>query len=174
MAPPTTSTTTPSHLTDGDVETLGREFDRIRDEVLAARGEPDARYIRRIVALQRGLEAGGRTTLLVSLFPPAWLGGTTALALAKILENMELGHNVMHGQWDWMRDPEIHSTTWEWDNVSAAEGWKKSHNYEHHTYTNIVGKDRDLGYTVLRLDPDQPWKPFHLAQPLFNIVLAVG
>ena len=87
---------------------------------------------------------------------------------------MELGHNVMHGQWDWMRDPEIHSTTWEWDNVSAAEGWKKSHNYEHHTYTNIVGKDRDLGYTLLRLDPDQPWKPFHLAQPLYNVVLAVG
>ena len=112
--------------------------------------------------------------LLVSLFPPAWLAGTTALAVAKVLENMELGHNVMHGQWDWMRDPEIHSTTWEWDNVSSAEGWKKSHNYEHHTYTNIVGKDRDLGYTLLRLDTDQPWKPFHLAQPLYNVVLAAG
>ena len=46
------------------------------------------------------------------------------LSVAKILENMEIGHNVMHGQWDWMRDPEIHSTTWEWDHVSAAESWK--------------------------------------------------
>ncbi|NIB33044.1 hypothetical protein HBB16_17035 [Pseudonocardia sp. MCCB 268] len=27
------------------------------------------------------------------------------LSIAKILENMEIGHNVMHGQWDWMRDP---------------------------------------------------------------------
>ena len=27
------------------------------------------------------------------------------LGLAKILENMEIGHNVMHAQWDWMRDP---------------------------------------------------------------------
>ena len=158
------------HLTPEDLDAIGRELDAIRDEVMADLGERDAAYIRKVVRAQRGLEGGGRAALLVSLFPPAWLAGTTALAVAKILENMELGHNVMHGQWDWMRDPEIHSTTWEWDNVSAAEGWKKSHNYEHHTYTNIVGKDRDLGYTLLRLDPDQPWKPFHLAQPLYNVV----
>jgi len=163
-----------AHLTPEDLDDIGRELDAIRDELMADLGERDAAYIRKVVKAQRGLEGAGRAALLVSLFPPAWLAGTTALAVAKVLENMELGHNVMHGQWDWMRDPEIHSTTWEWDNVSAAEGWKKSHNYEHHTYTNIVGKDRDLGYTLLRLDADQPWKPFHLAQPLYNIVLAAG
>ena len=168
------STTLLEHLTPDDLDDIGRELDAIRDEVMADLGERDAAYIRKVVKVQRGLEGGGRAALLVSLFPPAWLAGTTALAVAKMLENMELGHNVMHGQWDWMRDPEIHSTTWEWDNVSAAEGWKKSHNYEHHTYTNIVGKDRDLGYTLLRLDPDQPWKPFHLAQPLYNVVLALA
>ncbi|NKT56045.1 hypothetical protein GS896_25925 [Rhodococcus hoagii] len=43
---------------------------------------------------------------------PAWVAGTAMLSLAKIIENMELGHNVTHGQWDWMNDPEIHSTTW--------------------------------------------------------------
>ena len=161
-------------LTPEDLDAIGGELDAIRDEVLADLGERDAAYIRKVVKVQRGLEGAGRAALLVSLFPPAWLAGTTALSVAKVLENMELGHNVMHGQWDWMRDPEIHSTTWEWDNVTAAEGWKKSHNYEHHSYTNVVGKDRDLGYTLLRLDADQPWKPFHLAQPLYNIVLAVG
>ena len=56
----------------------------------------------------------------------------------------------MHGQWDWMRDPKIHSTTWEWDHACASEGWKKSHNYEHHTFTNVLGKDRDLGYSIMR------------------------
>jgi fatty acid desaturase len=56
-----------------------------------------------------------RGVLLFSLFPPAWLLGTAGLSVAKILENMEIGHNVLHGQWDWMRDPKIHSTTWEWD-----------------------------------------------------------
>src|ERR1700754_4337372 len=162
------------HLTPEDLDDIGRELDAIRDELMADLGERDAAYIRKVVKVQRGLEGAGRAALLVSLFPPAWLAGTTALAVAKVLENMEIGHNVMHGQWDWMRDPEIHSTTWEWDNISSAEGWKRSHNYEHHTYTNIVGKDRDLGYTLLRRAPAQPWKPFHLAQPLYNIVLAVA
>ena len=67
------------------------------------------------------------------------------LTLAKIIENMELGHNVMHGQWDWMNDPEIHSTTWEWDMTGPSEHWKRAHNYSHHTYTNIVGMDDDVG-----------------------------
>jgi linoleoyl-CoA desaturase len=163
-----------NHLTPEDVEAIGRELDAIRDELMADLGEEDAAYIRKVIGVQRGLEAAGRGALLVSLFPPAWLAGTTMLAVAKVLENMELGHNIMHGQWDWMRDPEIHSTTWEWDNVSAAEGWKKSHNFEHHTFTNIVGKDRDLGYSLLRLDPGQPWKPVYLLQPAYNILLAMG
>ena len=86
---------------------------------------------------------------------------------------MEIGHNVMHGQWDWMRDPKIHSTTWEWDNASTAEAWKHSHNEVHHTYTNIVGKDNDLGYGIMRVDEDQRWHPMSTsAQPLWNFVNA--
>ena len=92
--------------------------------------------------------------------------------MAKILENMEIGHNVMHGQWDWMRDPKIHSTTWEWDNASTADGWKHSHNEVHHTYTNIVGKDNDLGYGIMRVDEEQRWYPLYLAQPLWNFINA--
>ena len=105
------------HLTPDDLDDIGRELDAIRDELMDDLGERDAAYIRKVVKAQRVLEGGGRAALLLSLFPPAWLAGTTALSVAKVLENMELGHNVMHGQWDWMRDPEIHSTTWEWDNV---------------------------------------------------------
>ncbi len=166
-------TTNPiAHLSDSDIEDLGRELDAIRDGVLASRGERDAAYIRKVIATQRGLEAASRLVLLVSLFPPAWLIGTTGLAVAKILENMEIGHNVMHGQWDWMRDPKIHSTTWEWDNASPAEGWKHSHNELHHTYTNVLGKDGDLGYGIMRVDEDQAWHPFHLGQPLWNFVNA--
>jgi NADPH-dependent stearoyl-CoA 9-desaturase len=167
------ATTPLEHLTPQDIDALGSELDAIRDEVAASLGEDDAAYIRRVIGAQRALEVGGRAALLVSLFPPAWLAGTTALTVGKILENMEIGHNVMHGQWDWMRDPEIHSTTWEWDNVSAAEGWKQSHNYEHHTFTNVVGKDRDLGYEIMRISPDQPWNPVYLAQPLYNVALAL-
>ena len=83
------------------------------------------------------------------------------------------GHNIMHGQWDWMRDPKIHSTTWEWDHACASEGWKKSHNFEHHTYTNVLGKDRDLGYSIMRVSADQRWHPAHLMQPVYDQLLAL-
>ncbi len=161
-----------AHLTAEDVEQIGRELDAIRAEVVASRGERDAAYIRKVIDTQRKLELGSRAVLLFSLFPPAWVVGTAGLTVAKILENMEIGHNVMHGQWDWMRDPKIHSTTWEWDNASPAEQWKHSHNELHHTYTNVVGKDNDLGYGIMRVDEDQRWHPFYLAQPLWNFINA--
>ena len=125
-----------------------------------------------VIGVQRKLELGSRAVLLVSLFPPAWIAGTIGLSVAKILDNMEIGHNIMHGQWDWMRDPKIHSTTWEWDNVSPSAQWKHSHNELHHTYTNVIGKDNDLGYGIMRVDEDQRWSPFYLGQPLWNFVNA--
>jgi fatty acid desaturase len=86
---------------------------------------------------------------------------------------MEIGHNVLHGQWDWMNDPVINSRAWDWDTASTAEAWRHSHNFIHHTYTNIIGKDRDLGYEIMRIDPDQPWHPFYLLQPFYNILLSL-
>jgi linoleoyl-CoA desaturase len=177
MAIPTfTPSTTPSaaaHLSDEQVEALGAELDAIRAEVVGSLGEADARYIHRVIAVQRGLEMAGRGALIFSLFPPAWVAGTAALSVSKILDNMEIGHNVLHGQWDWMRDPTIHSTTWEWDHATPAKSWQKSHNYEHHTFTNVRGKDRDLGYSVMRITPEQEWKPADLIQPLTNVGLSL-
>ena len=163
---------TAAHLSDEDVARLGAELDAIRDEVLASRGAKDAAYIRRVIAVQRGLEMAGRATLLAARFPAALVAGTAMLSAAKILENMEIGHNVLHGQWDWMKDPDIHSTTWEWDFVAPAVGWKHSHNDLHHTWTNVVGKDRDVGYNILRMDEDIPWEPRHLLNPVVNAGLA--
>ncbi len=162
-----------AHLTPEDIEAIGVELDALREELLDSRGEKDARYIRSVIKLQRGLELSGRAILFAGWFPPAWVAGTAALSAAKILENMEIGHNVMHGQWDWMRDPKIHSTTWEWDNTSPADQWKHSHNYIHHTYTNVVGKDRDIGYAVLRMTPEQRWSPWRLGQPVYAALLAM-
>jgi linoleoyl-CoA desaturase len=170
---PSTIPSAAAHLTDEQVEALGAELDAIRAEVVASLGEADARYIHRVIAVQRGLEVGGRAALIFSLFPPAWVAGTAALSVAKILDNMEIGHNVLHGQWDWMRDPKIHSTTWEWDHASPAASWKKSHNYEHHTFTNVRGKDRDLGYSIMRVTPEQEWKPTDVFQPLVNLGLSM-
>ncbi|MFC4071199.1 fatty acid desaturase family protein [Actinoplanes subglobosus] len=161
-----------AHLSPEDIEQIGRELDAIRDEVLAVRGEKDAKYIRRMIAVQRRLEVGSRAVLLFSVLPPAWILGTIGLSIAKILENMEIGHNILHGQYDFMRDPKIHSTTWEWDFAAPAEQWKHSHNELHHKYTNVVGRDNDLGYGIMRVDEQQRWAPAHLGQPLYNFINA--
>jgi fatty acid desaturase len=160
-----------ARLTPAQIEALGREFDAIHDEVFAELGERDARYIRSTIKLHRALVLAARAMLSSSRYRPLWLGGTTALSLAKILENMEIGHNVMHGQWDWMNDPDINSQSWDWDTASPADAWRHSHNYEHHTFTNIRGKDRDLGYEIMRIDPHQKWHPVYLLQPFYNLIL---
>jgi fatty acid desaturase len=84
---------------------------------------------------------------------------------------MEIGHNVLHGQWDWMNDPVINSNVWDWDTASTKDAWKHSHNYVHHIHTNILEKDRDLGYEIMRIDANQKWHPVYLLQPLYNVLL---
>jgi linoleoyl-CoA desaturase len=160
-----------AHLSEEQLEQLAQEFDTIRDRVMSDLGDRDRRYIESMIEMQRRLAVVARVLLLGSRNRAAWAAGTSALSAAKILENMEIGHNVMHGQWDWMNDPRIHSSTWDWDTASTAEAWKHSHNYVHHTYTNIRGKDKDLGYEIMRIDPHQRWNPVYLLQPVYNLIL---
>jgi NADPH-dependent stearoyl-CoA 9-desaturase len=160
-----------ARLTDEQIEALARELDAIHDEVYADLGDRDRRYITSMIEMHRRLAVMGRVLLLAARFRPAWAAGTATLSAAKILENMEIGHNVLHGQWDWMNDPQIHSSTWDWDTASTADAWKHSHNYVHHTFTNIIGKDKDLGYEIMRIDPHQDWHPVYLLQPFYNVLL---
>jgi fatty acid desaturase len=171
--PVETSDSPLSWLTPEQIEEIGREFDELHEQVKDDLGDRDARYIRSIIALQRRLALLGRVELFASRWRIPWAVGASTLGLAKILENMEIGHNVLHGQWDWMNDPVINSRAWDWDTASTAEAWRHSHNFIHHTYTNILGKDRDLGYEIMRIDPDQSWHPVYLAQPIYNIFLAL-
>lgn len=159
-----------AHLTDEDIAEIGRRLEEIEKRHRATLGDADVRYIRTLLRVQRGLDLSARTAIALS--PAMLLPAAAALGIAKILENLEIGHNVMHGQWDWMNDPEVHSSTWEWDNVGPSSGWKHTHNVTHHTYTNIVGMDNDVGYGVLRVTRDRRWQPYHLAQPLTNVLLA--
>jgi len=168
-ARPTTDNGT-QKLTPEQLDAIGAELDAIRQRVIADLGEEDAAYIRTVVKAQRGLEVAGRALFYV---PPAWPLAVAALSVSKILDNMEIGHNVMHGQYDWMGDPGLNSRMYEWDNVCPSEQWKYSHNYIHHTYTNILGKDRDIGYGILRMDEDQEWHPYYLGNPLYAFLLMV-
>ncbi|MFE8070492.1 acyl-CoA desaturase [Marinobacteraceae bacterium S3BR75-40.1] len=161
-------------LSPEDVEAFGRELDQLRDEIVADLGQRDVDYIRGIIRTVRSAEVGGRLLLHVSFTPLGFIAGVASLSLAKILENMEVGHNVMHGQYNWTNDPALNGSSYEWDIVSDADGWREYHNYEHHTFTNILGKDRDFGYTITRLAPEQPWRPFHLLQPFYNVAHALA
>jgi fatty acid desaturase len=166
------SNTTHPNLTEEQIEALGDELDELRGRLIMDLGERDAEYIRTVIKVQRGLEIGGRAMLFAGFLPPAWLGGTAALALSKILDNMEIGHNVMHGQYDWMKDPALDSGRFEWDTACPGDQWRHSHNYMHHTHTNVLGKDRDIGYGVLRMSEDQPWRPRDLGNPVYATLLA--
>jgi len=161
------------HLTDADLDAMGEELDALRASVVADLGESDVAYMRKVIKSQRALEVGGRALLFAGFLPPAWLAGTAALSVAKILDNMEIGHNIMHGQYDWTRDPALSSKTFDWDTSCPADSWRFTHNYMHHTYTNIVGKDRDIGYAILRISPDQRWTPFSIGNPVYAALLAL-
>jgi len=163
-----------AHLTDADIDNLAVELSAIRLDIEDSLGKRDARYIRRTIVAQRILDLTGRLMLAASSKRPAWWAGTVTLGVAKIIENMEIGHNVMHGQWDWMNDPEIHSSTWEWDMPGVSKHWRYTHNFQHHKYTNILGMDDDVGYSTLRVTRDQPWKGYTLGNVLYNTILTLG
>ena len=171
-----TTTFSPSKsrtLTAAEIEAFGAEVEALKQKHLADVGEKDAQYIRNIEKAVRYTEIAGRGLLMAGIFPPAFVAGATLLGVSKILDNMELGHNVMHGQYDWMNDPHLNGKTFEWDLVGTGDHWRKTHNYSHHTYTNIKGMDEDIGYGVLRLFPEQRWRPFFLGQPIYAIIFAL-
>lgn len=152
---------------------FGAELDALKQRHLNDVGDTDARYIKRIVAAVRYTEVAGRGLLFLGFIPPLWLLGTLLLAISKILENMELGHNVMHGQYDFMNEPSLNGATYEWDIVGTSDNWRASHNHMHHTYTNIKGMDDDVGYGLLRLFPEQRWSWGHVPQVIYMALLAL-
>jgi NADPH-dependent stearoyl-CoA 9-desaturase len=147
---------------------LRAELDALRQEYAAKVGERDAEYIRTVRSVARISHATGRLLIHFSLEPISWGAGVAALAAYKVLENMEIGHNVLHGQYDFMRDPALSSATYEWDIVATAKSWKKAHNATHHVFTNVIGRDRDFGYNAFRFSEEVPWKPLHLLQPVLS------
>lgn len=164
----------PAALSREQIAAFEAEVIAIRDEEMRKIGQKDVDYIRKIIRICRASEVAGRGLLHFGVGPLSWIAGVLALAGAKILDNMEIGHNVMHGQYDWTGDPALNSQTFEWDIACDGEQWRHSHNVRHHSHTNILGKDKDLGYAVLRLTDEQRWKPRHRYQPLVNLLLALN
>lgn len=159
-----------NYLTPEQVEEFGHRVEEIRREVMDNLGEADAKYIYKIRNFVRYSEIASRGMLMFGgWIPPVWLVGTGLLGSSKIVENMELGHNVMHGQFDWLNDPSLNGANYDWDTIATGDDWKHTHNYVHHTYTNIVGKDHDVGYGLLRVSEQQKWEP----RFLLNVPMAM-
>jgi len=114
-------TTTSTILTEEQADAFGRELDALRRRVIDDLGQRDVDHIRRMIRASRYAEAGGRLLLHFGWEPLTFALGVTALSAAKILENMEIGHNVMHGQFDWMNDPKLSSKAFEWDTACPGD-----------------------------------------------------
>ena len=138
------------NLTPQQLNALQSELDQIRHDIESKLGREDSDYIRALIEVQRTLEATGRLLIHCSLEPFSWATGVASLTAAHVLEAMEIGHNVMHGQYDFMNDPEINSSKYDWSITGTAKNWKRAHNYQHHAYTNIIAKTpiMALGYSA--------------------------
>lgn len=174
-------TVTHAPLTKAQSDALAVELNALYKGVMDSLGHDDAKYIQRIYAtvvyselVARGLLAAAGRPSSRRLQIGTWLLGTSMLSFSKILNNMELGHNVMHGQYDWMQHPHLNSQKFDWDIVCPAPLWQHSHNYLHHTFTNIVGRDHDVGYHLIRVTDEQPWTPNDCYNLLSTAVLAFG
>ena len=174
-------TLTQAPLSKAQSAALAVELNALYNSVMDDLNTDDARYIERVYKLVAGSEIVARGLLAVAARLPkkrykigTWLLGTSMLSFSKIVNNMELGHNVMHGQYDWMQHPHLNSQKFDWDIVCPAPLWQHSHNYLHHTFTNIVGRDHDVGYHLIRVTDEQPWTPEDRSNPLKTMILALG
>lgn len=153
------------------------DLDQLYISVLGQLGETDANYIRRVVSMKNILEFSSRVLILGGAIfwnPVALVLGILGLSISQIIESMEIGHNVLHGQYDFLADPKLHSKTYEWDVVVPAEQWKHSHNVVHHNYSNIIGKDYDIGYGIIRISGDLEWNLSHSWQILTTLFMALN
>ena len=150
---------------------LADELQALYDETRAAMGEADLEHIRAVTAYGQAINAR-RLELLRDGTPRAVARATVLEMLYRLLQFSELGHNILHGSYDHLPgNGEYHSERYHWDfNVDPAQ-WKVMHHEGHHPYTNIVGKDHDLGYSVLRGQAAQDWFGHHAIQlALFTAV----
>lgn len=155
------------------LDALANELDELLRREKENLGIADAQYLEKLVFWQRLCALSGRLGMLLCWFSWWWLVPCVLLlALAKILDNMEIGHNVLHGQYDFLRHPTLNSQHFEWDIVCDAKSWQRTHNFEHHTFTNIIGQDRDFGYGLLRLSDDLRWRIQNSWQLLTYLVLS--
>ncbi|MCH8542859.1 MAG: acyl-CoA desaturase [Alcanivorax sp.] len=150
---------------------LEEGLQEIQSRISASVGDADLDYIYTVQRWVFILEVAGRLLIFMFFFPPAYILGVLFLSVSKIIENTELGHNLMHGQYDWADDPLLAGSSYEFDVVATSDNWRSGHNDHHHTNTGIEELDNDIG--VLRFSENQAWRWYHLLQLPVAFVFAM-
>ena len=167
----TRPTRPPTALTPEQLEAFGDELDAIRQRVIADLGEEDATYIRSVVKAPAQLR--GRRPRAV--LPAAGLAARGRRA-ERLQDPRQHGDRPQRHarpvRLDGRPGPELPDVR-VGHRLPRASSGSTRHNYIHHTYTNILGKDRDIGYGILRMDEDQPWHPYYLGNPVYAFLLMV-
>jgi linoleoyl-CoA desaturase len=144
---------------------IEQEIDAIRQRYRAKLGPKDVRYIKGLRRASRAFEAIGRGLLWVSKEPISFSLGVLFLWLHRNIESIEIGHNVLHGQYDYFPEiPQFHAHNFKWKAPVDEEGWRREHNGQHHVHTNVYEMDPDLNHGILRTNALTPWNRRHLFQ----------
>lgn len=96
-----------------------------------------------------------------------------AIGLSSVFIAVNVGHDAIHGSYSSKKWVNRLLSVFSFNLVGAnAYVWSITHNIVHHTYTNIDGADDDLeSVPILRLCPEQKWKPIMKAQHIYAFFL---
>ena len=138
------------------------EFEAIKQRYRSKLGPADVAYIKGLRLKSRLAELVGRGLLWISPEAITFSLGVAFTWLHRNLEAIEIGHNVLHGQYDSFAEiPQFHSHNFKWKAPIDEEAWRREHNGQHHVHTNVYELDPDLNHGILRMNDQQPWNSYH-------------
>lgn len=165
----------PVMLSPQQKKSFAAEISALYRSAKAEVGQSDLDHIARVDRFSKALEREARELINHGKGFSSWKSGIVMLISHYTIEFSELGHNILHGQYDHLENAgKFHSGRWHWNNTMDEQDWALMHNTVHHPFTNIKEKDHDLGYFVFRVNPAQKWRwysPFQviaLLWVLFN------
>lgn len=154
-----------AHVDTSLFDQIEQEIDAIKQRYRGKLGTPDVKYITGLRCKSRIFEAIGRSLLWISPEPISFALGVGFVWLHRNIESLEIGHNVLHGQYDYFPEiPQFHAHNFKWKAPVDEEGWRREHNALHHVHTNVYEKDPDLNHGILRTNAQTPWNKRHLLQ----------
>jgi hypothetical protein len=167
---------------------IGLELDALRNHVKATRGQGDSEYILKVIRRQRTLVLLGQVSMGIALgFHPTFSHSLTGwaplvggllleaifLVLAKIRENMESATmSSMDSGTGWVIQKSNRDSGSGMLLVLRTSGSTLAmSSIIHHSWTNIVGRDQDGGYGIMRMSSLQPCEPRYLGHVFYNFAL---